>query len=201
MRREQITANSWLDIGNLPDELKNVSFEKLWELRPKEKAKVNVFGEKETSRFTQSYIRDYTFSGNEAKALPLVSEYAPYLEYANNLLNEKGESYSSPYLFNQLLVNYYPNGNSNIGSHSDNENQLIPESPIVTISLGAARKFRIRDKKGEKKILKDIMTENGLVLIMGGKFQKELKHEIVKISGKLGETTGPRISITLRQFI
>jgi len=38
-------------------------------------------------------------------------------------------------------------------------------------------------------------------MVMGGKFQKEFKHEIVKINGKKGENTAKRISITFRQFI
>jgi len=35
---------------------------------------------------------------------------------------------------------------------------------------------------------------------MGGTFQSEFKHEIVKITGKKADEAGPRISITLRQF-
>ena len=36
---------------------------------------------------------------------------------------------------------------------------------------------------------------------MCGDFQKQHKHEIVKLTGKSVEKAGDRISITLRQFI
>ena len=48
--------------------------------------------------------------------------------------------------------------------------------------------------------MKDITTKNGMVLVMGGNFQKTYKHEIVKMTGKKAENTGRRISITFRQF-
>ena len=132
--------------------------------------------------------------------------FRPYLDWMNSL--GYGE-------FNQFLVNWYQDGENYIGSHADDEKQLIPNSPIVSITLCMGgtfdesgnfnlgnnlipRKFRIRDKN--KKIFEDVETTNGLVLVMGGKFQKEFKHEIVKIAGKKASLTGPRISITLRQF-
>ena len=46
----------------------------------------------------------------------------------------------------------------------------------------------------------DILTPNGSVLVMGGRFQKKFRHEIVKIGGESAKKVGPRISITLRQF-
>ena len=36
---------------------------------------------------------------------------------------------------------------------------------------------------------------------MGGDFQKEFTHEIVKVSGKKGENVGKRINLTFRQFV
>ena len=191
MNREKLGEDSWLDTCFLSkDYLDN--FDELWKLHPKERGKVLVFGEKTIPRYQQSYLRDYTFSGVNAKAMPLPNEFKRFLDFVNSIPEYNGN-------FNQVLLNWYENGLHHIGSHSDSESQLIPDSPIVTISLGAERTFRIRNK--DKKIEKDIKTENGLVMVMGGKFQKEFKHEIVKINGKKGENTGKRISITFRQFI
>jgi alkylated DNA repair dioxygenase AlkB len=96
--------------------------------------------------------------------------------------------------FSQLLVNWYKDGSHCIGTHADSEADLKPGSPILTISLGATRTFRLRR---DGKILMDIPVSDGHVLVMCGEFQRELKHEIPRAL----RVKQPRISITLRQFI
>lgn len=194
INREYLTNDSWLDscLIEISD-----NFETLWQLCPKERGKVMVFGEKLTPRFQQSYIRDYTFSGIESKAIPLPSVLEKYLKLVNSIVEYGGG-------FNQVLANFYPDGNSYISSHADSTVQLIPDSPIVTITICQDREertFRIRTKDTNKTIVKDIITVNGLFLVMGGKFQKEFRHEIVKINGIKGLNTKARISLTFRQFI
>ena len=65
---------------------------------------------------------------------------------------------------------------------------------VATISYGATRKFRIRNKQ-TKQIVLDYPLETGTLLIMQGEFQSEFTHEIPK------ELTihNPRISITFRR--
>lgn len=194
--REAFTKRSFLDTFVLPGELipDRHSFEEMWSLHPEEHSTVVMYGKEiPVPRWQQSYLRDYAFSGNVNKALPLPDQFKPYLDWLNDM--DYGE-------FNEVLINFYQDGNHYIGSHADDESELIPDSPIVTITLcskGLPRKFRIREKK-TKKIIRDIETTNGLVLIMGGKFQKEFKHEVVKMTGGMAEKAGKRISITLRQF-
>lgn len=204
--REKFTDSSWLDLTLLPINLRvnEKKFQEIWNLHPTTSSEVLIMGKlTPIPRYQQAYLRDYKFSGVEAKSLPLPEILEPYLTWANDLGYGK---------FNQFLLNWYEDGNHYIGSHSDDEKQLKSNSPIITITLcqlsGAdkkgntkkvtLRKFRIRDK--EKNIVKDIETSNGLVIIMGGAFQSEFKHEIVKIAGKKSAEVGPRISITLRQF-
>ena len=195
--REYLTEDSWLDQGHLPSKL-NISdpddFALLWDLHPSTHSEVRMGSRMvPIPRWQQSYIRDYKFSGNTAKAEDLPEELEPYLKWADSL--NYGE-------FNQFLVNWYEDGNHYIGPHADNTRPLVPDSPIITISIcpsGTPRKFRIRNI-GDKEIVRDVETTNGLVLVMGGAFQKEFKHEIVKITGKKAMEAGPRISITLRQF-
>ena len=142
-------------------------------------------------------MRNYIFSGIEAIAVPLPEILKPYLEWAND--QDYGE-------FNQCLVNWYHDGSQYIGSHADDEKQLVKDSPIVTITfcqpaqgekVVVPRTFRLRK---DKKMVKDIATHNNTVIVMGGAFQSELKHEIVKIAGKKAPKVGPRISLTMRQF-
>lgn len=193
--REDLTAKSWMDLGFLPEDF-YIDFDAMWNLHPEDHHQVMTpAGLKPIPRFQTSYLRDYAFSGNVSKApKELPKEFKPLLRWANN------QGYGQ---FNQLLVNWYTDGNSYIGSHADQTKPLVNDSAVMTISLrseedeGPARKFRIRR---DGKILKDYITENRMVLVMGGKFQKELKHEIVKVSGNKASEIGPRISVTLRQF-
>jgi len=197
--REDLSDDSWLDVGDLPEHLfvstdAPWEFQQLWDLHPEEHHEIVIYGQPhQTPRWQQAYGRDYAFSGGMAKAAELPEEFEPYLEWANEL--GYGE-------FNQFLVNWYADGNHYIGSHADDEGPLRKNSPIVTITLcgeGDARTFRIRNKK-TKEIVRDVETTNGLVMIMGGRFQQEFKHEIVKVTGKRAESMAPSISITLRQF-
>lgn len=195
--RENMTKRSWLDEFDLPEHLSNTDFGMLWDMHPKIRNKVIMYGkEVPVPRFQQSYGRDYKFSGAVSKALPIPDEIKPFVDFCNWVYDLPGEG------FNEILVNWYENGNNYIGSHSDDESQIVPGSPIVTITLaapGELRKFRIRDKS-TKNVVKDVLTHHGMVLVMGGDFQREFKHEIVKITGAAAENVGARISITLRQF-
>lgn len=152
MKREFLSKESWLDTCSL-DLGGEDEFKRIWDLCPKERGKVMVYGEKETPRFQQSYIRDYTFSGVESKALPLPKELERYLKWANLIPQYEGK-------FNQVLLNFYSDGTQYIGPHSDSEKQLFPDSPIMTITLslnrnaGGDRIFRIRTKTPRRKLLK-----------------------------------------------
>ena len=66
------------------------------------------------------------------------------------------------------------------GKHSDNESQTLPGSPIVSISLGATRTFRIREAASGH-IVEDVPVRNAAVLIMGGAMQRTHQHEVPKI--------------------
>ena len=46
------------------------------------------------------------------------------------------------------------------GAHADDEAQLVPGAPILSMSLGATRKFRIRWRRG-KAICCDVDMANG----------------------------------------
>lgn len=191
--RIQLTEESWLDVFQIPEEkFTDLNFEELWDMHPEERGKGIIYGElKEFPRYTQSYGKNYKFTGVEN-----VGEKIPeILEQLKILVDNLG--YGD---FQQILLNWYKNGHDYIGRHSDDEKQLVPNSAIVSISLGATRKFRIRSKKDKEKVLMDIDLPNGSIVAMCGKFQKELKHEIVKVNGKKGENVGRRINITYRQF-
>lgn len=189
--RYYLSNNSWYDEGVLPTEIDG-DFNRLWDAHPKEYGLVKIYGKViHTPRWQQTYGRAYEFSGINHTPLETPPLFQPFWDWATT--TEYGP-------FNQMLVNWYQNGHHYIGAHSDDETFMKPDTPIVSISLGASRKFRIREKKTNM-IVKDIMMSHGMILVMGGNFQKEFKHEVPKIGGKKGEVTGRRINITFRCFL
>jgi alkylated DNA repair dioxygenase AlkB len=184
--------DSWIETGELPQELKNINFDLLWNHHPKNYNQIKIYDKiVYMPRYTQTYLKNYIYSGVEHKSLPLPTDYQPFLDWVNKLKENTS--------FNQVLVNWYENGNHYINAHCDNEKQLIKEYPIVSISLGEERVFRIRNKE-TKEIVKDIIMKDGTYLIMCGKMQQNFTHEVPKINGKTGLETGKRINITLRNF-
>jgi alkylated DNA repair dioxygenase AlkB len=128
----------------------------------------------------------YFYSGQLAKSIPLLPSTKKLLESINSLFGAE---------FNGILVNKYMDGNDTIGAHSDDEKNLDTIG-VVAISWGAIRKFRIRDKP-TRKIVKDLLTESGGIIHMGGDFQKEFTHEI-PVEKKV---KGCRYSFTFRKHL
>jgi len=191
MERINLSNYSWIDKVQLPVELANVNFEELWNLHPEKYNQVVMAGRVvNTPRWQQSYNMPYFFSGMAHEALPVPDSIRPYWDWVNSA--GYGE-------FNQILINWYANGHHYIGTHTDDESQLIYESPIISLSLGAERIFRLREKKS-KQVVHDIPMPHGSVVVMGGMMQNQFTHEVPKINGTKGDDVGRRINITFRQF-
>lgn len=126
----------------------------------------------------------YRYSGQLAESCPLTDNLAELL----NLINAEFRA-----SFNGILVNKYATGEDYIGKHSDDEKELTNVG-VVCVSYGAVRKFRIRNKETGK-IVMDVPTNSGEILVMGGDFQKEFTHEI-PVEKKI---KGARISFTFRK--
>lgn len=186
MVRVDLDETSYVVQEVIPDDLQ-YDFEQLWDLHPEQYGQVRMMGKiVETPRWQQTYGHDYYYTGMLHHALPLPEPFKPFLDWANTLgYNE----------FNQVLINWYQDGQHYIGKHSDDESQLVPGSPILSISLGAVRKFRIRSKH-DNSIIQDLDTLNRSYMVMCGRMQKDYTHEIVKTSKECGR----RINITMRQF-
>ena len=191
--RHTLDKECYIIAGNLPAELSS-DFSDLWNLHPDDFGTVVMYGKQlKTPRWQQSYIRAYTFSGECHESLPLPEQFQPFLDWAN--AQTAGQDYNS------CLVNWYENGEHYIGPHRDDERELIKNSEIMSISLGAERIFRIRDyaTKGDQ-YKQDIIVRDKTYLIMCGRMQQRFTHEIVKVSGNRGKQCGKRINITFRKM-
>jgi len=189
--RESLKNNSWIDFGILPQSIQ-YDFEELWNLHPENYNQVKIMGKiVDTPRWQQTYGRDYNYTGMQHEALPMPAQITPFLEYASKIYPD--------FEFNQILINWYENGLHYIGAHSDNTKPLVEDSPIISISLGQERIFRIKEKE-TKTTIKDIVLKDKMCLTMGGAFQRYYTHEVPKVNGKKGEQLGRRINITFRCF-
>ena len=50
--------------------------------------------------------------------------------------------------FNSVLANLYRDGSDRLGFHRDSEPELRPEPLIASVSPGATRRFRLREREG-----------------------------------------------------
>lgn len=95
--------------------------------------------------------------------------------------------------FTTALLNLYRNGKDSNGWHSDDEKELGKNPVIASISLGVARRFKLRHKHQKDKT-HSILLEHGSLLLMQGETQHFWKHQLPK-SNVIHEA---RINITYR---
>ena len=96
--------------------------------------------------------------------------------------------------YNACLLNLYHNGEEAMGWHSDNEKEIIANSSIASLSIGALRKFSFKHKVTKETI--SIQLGNGSLLEMKGTIQSHWLHTLPK-SKKITES---RINLTFRQM-
>lgn len=99
--------------------------------------------------------------------------------------------------FTFALVNLYRNGNDSISPHKDNNKQLDPEAPIVSVSLGTRRKFIISWPSKTKPSRKEFMLGEGDLLAMWPPTNDRCMHYLPKDD----TITTKRISITFRRVL
>lgn len=95
-------------------------------------------------------------------------------------------------LINGCLLNWYRDGRDSIGRHGDREDDLVPDSPIMCVTLGTTRKLIFRENRTKYRL--DVSPEHGSLLIMYGDCQRTWTHEIKKQP----DVQGQRISLTFR---
>jgi len=94
--------------------------------------------------------------------------------------------------FNFVLCNLYRDGKDSIGWHSDKEKDIVTDSTIASISLGAKREFQLENKATQE--ITKVPLPSGSLLLMKGKCQKLYRHAVPKDMS----ITKPRINLTFR---
>lgn len=162
-------------------------FKPIWALHPADFHTIRSPAGKlvKTPRWQQAYGRDYRYSGSSNNAVPMPALLKPFLAWAQTL---------EPRL-NSLLLNWYDADLGHyIGKHRDDQRDLIADAPIVTISLGSERIFRMRPYRKSGRY--DIPVTNGSAIILAATTNLRWTHEVPAQK----RFPGKRISITLRAF-
>lgn len=187
-RAHPLSDHHFLYSGFLPDDLlQDLVFEDLWSLHPQDYHIISMRGkEVATPRWQQAYGKSYQYTGRVNQALPIPSEFKKLHTWCQENIDAR---------LNGLLLNWYDGLKGHyIGKHRDSTINMLKGAPIVTVSLGDFRPFRLRPFRG--KGYQDFGAENGTVFIMPYDTNKAFTHEVPATK----KYTGRRISVTLRAF-
>jgi hypothetical protein len=93
--------------------------------------------------------------------------------------------------FDSVLVNLYRDGRDSVAWHGDTVRKRQSHPMVVTISLGACRRFLLRPRGGGTSMR--WLLGPGDLVVMGGRSQHDWEHCVPKMA-----LAGPRVSITMR---
>jgi alkylated DNA repair dioxygenase AlkB len=95
---------------------------------------------------------------------------------------------------NNCLINYYLNGKSTMGYHSDQTDILVDNTGVAIISLGETRILRFRNIANKEEII-DYSLPSGSLIYMTQEVQSLWQHAIPKSSKE-----NSRMSLTFREI-
>ena len=176
--------------GCLSDDLRwdDEAFAIAWDLHPAIRPSILMHGrEVQVPRWQQAYGEDYWFNGQTSRAAPVPPLIAPLLAWARQKVHP---------VLNAILVNWYEGPGHYIGPHHDTTKRMVPDAPIVTMSFGEERVFRLSRSKGQERETRDFRAQDGTVFVIPRDTNDVWKHSVPKSA----RYTGRRISVTIRGF-
>lgn len=185
----RLDAVDHIRTGRLPDALvpDGARLDALWELHPEAFHDIKMLGRVvKTPRWCAAYGQDYVFSGNTNRAQPVPPALEPLLAWAQQACDPR---------LNALLVNWYEAERRHyIGKHRDSTVNMIEGAPIVTVSFGATRVFRVRPHRGTG--MQDLTVAHGDVVVIPYATNLRWTHEVPHFA----RDQGRRVSVTFRAF-
>ena len=146
--------------------------------------KVN-WDESMSARKTASYGVAYNYSQMSYPHQDFLPELNPLISEIEKLLHFRP---------NNCLLNYYFDGSSRMGFHSDQTDNLAVDTGVVILSLGATRTLSFRNTNN-KDIRHHYPLPTGSLIYMTNQVQDNWQHAILK-----DDTTKGRISLTFRKI-
>ena len=181
----------WLDAAEA-----DALFDVLYATIPWEIHRIRLFGREVDSPRLSCWIGDegasYIYSRRRFEPRPWPCALAVLRERLEQTCGAR---------FNSVLANLYRDGNDSMGWHSDDEPELGTCPLIASLSLGAARRFRLRRKpvRGSQPTSADTLSlslPHGSLLRMAGSTQQCYRHALPKTAASIGA----RINLTFRQI-
>lgn len=164
------------------------TFEAFWASHPDIRPSIVLHGrEVQIPRWQQAFGADYFFSGQTSHALPVTPVLEPLLTWSREAIHPS---------LNGLLINWYEGPGHYIGPHHDAAKQLLPGVPIVTLSFGEERVFRLSRGTGDVRRVLDFPAPDGTVFVIPQETNAVWKHSVPKSA----RYSGRRISVTIRGF-
>ena len=112
----------------------------------------------------------------------LPSTLAPLLAWSQTEIDPR---------LNALLLNWYDGTLGHyIGAHRDDEKELIEGAPIITISFGDSRTFRLRRWRTKETFI-DIVVTDGSVLVLPYTTNMTFTHQVPKSTRQTGKRIDP----------
>jgi len=179
--------------GRLPGDVRAAvgDFEALWAMHPAEPHEVTMFGRcVATPRYQQAFGHDYVYSGNVNRASPVPGSLVALVRWLQVAIDPA---------LNGLLVNWYDGTRRHyMGPHRDTTAQLDPDHPIVTVSFGEERVFRLRrwGTAGRGARRHDLLCGDGDLVVLPWATNAAYTHAVPR----LARYRGRRISGTARAF-
>lgn len=177
--------------GKLPGTLvwSEELFSQVWSLHPEQHHTVKIYGKpKLTPRWQQAYGANYRYTGSVNNALPIPKILAPLLLWSQRAFDQR---------LNGLLINWYQGPDHHIGPHRDKTTDLVEGTPIVTVSFGEQRTFRLEPAIRDDRPAVEFTTGQGTVLILPWETNRAWKHSVLSEPKRF---RGRRISVTVRAF-
>lgn len=144
-----------------------------------------LWDERMMSRKTASFGKAYNYSQIHYESRPFLEDLTPILSLIHSTIG---------FHPNNCLINYYPDGASRMGWHSDQIDILVPNTGIAILSLGAERILKFRNISNPN-ITQDYALASGSLIYMSQDIQNEWQHAIPKAS-----TQNSRLSLTFREL-
>lgn len=187
--RHELDDRHFFYVGTLPALIKPdcETFATIWSMHPGEYHEIMMHGcLVKTPRWQQAFGSDYHYTGRVNAALAVPSVLQGLLRWGRTDIHPQ---------LNGLLLNWYEGRLRHyIGPHHDSIKNMVHDAPIVTISLGEERVFRLTHPK--TKMSRDFAAVDGTVFIMPFDTNRAWKHQVPRFA----RWQGRRISVTLRAF-
>lgn len=145
-----------------------------------------VWDERMKARKTASFGVPYNYS-------QITYEFTPFPESLRPLLRQVEMAVG--FRPNNCLLNFYPDGQSSMGFHSDTATGRTENTGVAIVSLGAEREMLFKAKDDDSDLSRRMLNAGSLIYL-DDKTQKSWLHAIPKT-----DNAGGRISLSFRSIM